>query len=176
MIGELRTAKEELDKIKAITKATEALQNGGLYEYNKNCKRFELKQQVLFLPGRVEIPIQAYTSLIEAGKQVSNLIKKFKGNKKVKFIVVIEGRAAKYIDVQKQQLNKDLDVWAKELSYGRAMSLYYLWKRNGITLNSENSEVYISGSGFEGMCRYEGIEEDKNKRFIVQIIPHLVEF
>ena len=67
-------------------------------------------------------------------------------------------------------------IYAKELSYGRAMSLYYLWKRNGITLNSENSEVYISGSGFEGMCRYEGNEEDKNKRFIIQIIPHLVEF
>ncbi|MFM9948243.1 MAG: hypothetical protein ACKV1O_09920 [Saprospiraceae bacterium] len=175
MIGELKVAKEELDKIKEITRTTQALKDGGLYEYNESCKRFELKQEILFPARDVKIPENARSQLVKAGKQIQALTEKFKEDKKVKFLIVIEGRAAKHIKPERFHLNKELEVWAKELSYGRAMSLFYLWKKNGIDLNTSNSEVYMSGSGFEGQCRYGANEEGKNKRFIVQVIPYLID-
>ena len=39
-----------------------------------------------------------------------------------------------------------------------------------------NGEVFISGSGFGGQGRYSGYGpdgEDKNKTFIIQIIPYI---
>ncbi len=175
IIKDLTAAKEELERIKEIAKATKALTDGGLFVYNESCKRFELNQDILFKPGNPAIPKNAYKQLIEAGKKIQKLVKDFEENKKVKFVIAVDGRAAKYLKRKERYKNKKYAISAKELSYGRSLSLYYLWKKNGIELNTSNSEIYISGSGFDGLCRYNGRNEDKNKRFIIQVIPYLIE-
>lgn len=68
--------------------------------------------------------------------------------------------------------------YAARLSYERARNLYLFWKSKGLMKNIENQngEVFISGSGFEGKGRYTGYGpngEDKNKTFIIQIIPYI---
>jgi hypothetical protein len=173
VINDLQAAKEELEKIKEITAATKALENGGLYEYNEQCKRFELKQEILFKVNSARIPLKDRPVLINAGKQIQELANTFKDNEKVKFMIIIEGRAAKYLDDERK--NSRVAGIVKDLSYSRSLSLYKLWQQNGVDLNSRNSEIFIAGSGFEGMCRYEDEEEYKNKRFIVEVIPYLIE-
>ena len=64
------------------------------------------------------------------------------------------------------------------LSYKRALSLYYLWKRNGISFEDSQCEVQISGSGIRGRGRYNynannPKEEIKNQRIIIQIVPKI---
>lgn len=173
VINDLKAAKEELEKIKEITAATKALENGGLYDYNEQCKRFELNQEILFEVNSARIPRKDRPTLINAGRQIQELTSKFRDNKKVKFMIIIEGRAAKYLDDERKNLKIANRV--KDLSYSRSLALYKLWQKNDVNLNSENSEIFIAGSGFEGMCRYEGKEEYKNKRFIVEVIPYLIE-
>jgi hypothetical protein len=43
-------------------------------------------------------------------------------------------------------------------------------------IEKQNGEVFISGSGFEGKGRYTGYGpdgEDRNKTFIIQLIPYI---
>ena len=56
-------------------------------------------------------------------------------------------------------------------SYERALAVYDLWSNNNIDLRKYNSEILISGSGFNGLCR-DKVEEN-NKRFSIQIIPKI---
>lgn len=167
----LEAKAEELERIKAIDAAIRELEKGGLYEYNNSCKRFELKQDILFERNSAVIPQNAKMQLIEAGRQLQQLLLKHKENKQVKFIVIIEGRAAKHEDARK---NLQFANNVKDLGYSRSLSLYQLWLQNGISMNNSNSEVFISSSGFDGLCRYTGEEEGKNKRFIIQVIPYLI--
>lgn len=167
----LEAKAEELERIKAIDAAIRELEKGGLYEYNNSCKRFELKQDILFERNSAVIPQNAKKQLIEAGKQLQQLLLKLKDNKQVKFIVVIEGRAAKHEDARK---NLQFANNVKDLGYSRSLSLHQLWTQNGIAMNNTNSEIFISSSGFDGLCRYTGAEEGKNKRFIIQVIPYLI--
>jgi hypothetical protein len=67
-----------------------------------------------------------------------------------------------------------LEIKTSELLLLSVIPLYNLWMDNGITLNNNNSEVFISSTGFDGLCRYSGAEEGKNKRFIIQVIPYLI--
>ena len=172
--AEMRAKAEELDKIKAINDAVKALQNKGLYEYNESCKRFELKLDILFESNIAIIPDNIRSKLIEAGKQIQKLVAQFKSNSRMKFMIIIEGRAAKYLDNERLNTQAARGGKIKDLSYSRSLALYELWKKNNVNLNSSNSEIFIAGSGFEGMCRYTGQKKFKNKKFIVQIIPYLI--
>jgi len=85
----------------------------------------------------------------------------------ITYLVIIEGMASKdnYYDND-------------GLSYKRALSLYYLWKRNGISFEASQCEVQISGSGIRGRGRYnhngqKPKEESKNQRIIIQIVPKI---
>ena len=79
-----------------------------------------------------------------------------------------------------------------ELSYNRALAVYYLWKRNNIDFENSDCEVQISGSGTRGIrpyntAFYEAVkkgeadaaeyynihEEEKNQCIIIQIIPKI---
>lgn len=161
----------ELERIKSIDAAIKELEKGGLYEYNSICKRFELKSDILFDQNSAQIPRSVLHNLLTAGHQLNNLLMRFKDNKQVKFIVIIEGRAAKH---ENARLNLRYKNNVKDLGYSRSLALYNLWMANGITLNNNNSEVFISSTGFDGLCRYSGTEEGKNKRFIIQVIPYLI--
>ena len=162
---------DEVRKIKSINQALLALENGGLYVFNDNCKRFELNQAVLFSTNEATIPNDQKQKLKEAGQDLLQLIRSFRSLKNVKFLVVIEGRAARHEDERK---NQKYAGNVKDLSYSRSLALFNLWKSQGINFNAENSEILIAGSGFDGLCRYSGFEEGKNKRFIIQVIPYLI--
>ncbi|MCF8322233.1 MAG: flagellar motor protein MotB [Flavobacterium sp.] len=167
----LEAKAQELERIKAIDAAIKELEKGGLYEYNSTCKRFELKSAILFEENSAIIPKSVEKNLILAGSQLNNLLKLYQGNQQVKFIDVIEGRAARHENARQNLKYKDN---VKDLGYSRSLALYNLWMANGITLNNNNSEVFISSTGFDGLCRYSGAEEGKNKRFIIQVIPYLI--
>ena len=115
------------------------------------------------------------TRLIEVGSSLMDVIKKLnimKDNPKYKdmditYLVVIEGMAS-----------KDSYYDNDALSYKRALSLYYLWKRNGISFEKSQCEVQISGSGIRGRGRFnedgsQPEDEVKNQRIIIQIVPKI---
>lgn len=115
------------------------------------------------------------TKLIEVGTSLMGVIKKLnimKDDPKYKdmditYLVVIEGMAS-----------KDSYYDNDALSYKRALSLYYLWKRNGISFEKSQCEVQVSGSGIRGRGRFNEDgktpdEEVKNQRIIIQIVPKI---
>lgn len=146
------------------------------FKYNEKYQRFECTVNVTFAPESPIIPQSAYTQLIEAGKEVEDIIEKFKESANVSFKVVIEGRAARSHD--NPHPNHAQKAYAASLSYNRARNLHLFWTSRGLLRNIErgNGEVFISGSGFEGKGRYTGYGpngEDRNKTFIIQIIPYI---
>jgi hypothetical protein len=171
--GEVKVKIEEYNEIKEIQSAMDSL-NSTYYEYNKTFKRFECKKDIMFAPNSPTIPQNDYDDLVAAGNELVNILDKFYDSKNVEFKIIIEGRAAQSHDHPMDSGNIDMKI----LSYQRALSLYALWQRNGIInkMNTVNAEIVISGSGLEGKGRYHGLGtqgEDKNKRFIIQIVPYL---
>ena len=161
----------ELEQIHEIQNAISNLAKGSYFEYNDICKRFELRQDIIFQPNSAEIPKESIDFLIESGNQLKNIIDSFRYVKNVKLLIIIEGRAAKYDD---EYRNQELSRGVRDLSYSRAYSLYSLWLKNGIICENSFYEVLIAGSGFGGQCRYEDEEEGKNKKFIIQLITNIV--
>lgn len=144
------------------------------FKYNEEYQRFECTVDVMFAPESPAIPPTCYSKLKEAGKEVEEIVDKFKESTNVSFKVVIEGRAAK--SHSNPNPSADQRAYAARLSYERARNLYLFWKNDSLLTNIEqqNGEVFISGSGYEGKGRYTGYGpngEDKNKTFIIQIIP-----
>lgn len=145
------------------------------FKYNDEYQRFECTVDVLFATDSPVIPSNYYTDLIEAGKEIEDIINKFKASVNVSFKVIIEGRAAQKHDTNPSEAQR---AYAARLSFERARNLHLFWKNQGLLKNIEkqNGEVFISGSGYEGKGRYKGFGpngEDKNKTFIIQIIPYI---
>lgn len=144
------------------------------FKYNKEYQRFECTVDVVFEQDSIRIPEIYYSALEKAGIEIDNIIQQFAASNNVSFKVVIEGRAAKPHDLPNPTAkNKE---YAAKLSYGRARNLYLFWRDRGLLKNIDqrNGEIFISGSGYEGKGRYSGYGpegEDKNKTFIIQIIP-----
>ncbi len=162
-------------KIRDFQEAQKSL-NSKYFVYKKEYQRFECKVDVEFTSESSTIPEGKKRDLINAGKELKKIIDDFKGSENISFKVVIEGRAAKKHDnPYPTQRNKD---YAAKLSYERARNLYLLWKGNRLLTSIEdgNGEVFVCGSGFEGKGRYSGYGtngEDRNKTFIIQIIPYI---
>lgn len=113
--------------------------------------------------------------LINVGKSLMGVIENLNRMKEtpqykdmdITYLVVIEGMAS-----------KDTYPFNDELSYNRALSLYYLWRRNDISFEKSQCEVQISGSGIRGRGRYNADgnhpqDEVKNQRIIIQIVPKI---
>ena len=150
--------------------------NRKYFKYNKENQRFECTVDVMFAPESPVIPPTCHSKLKEAGKEVEKIVDEFKESTNVSFKVVIEGRAAK--SHSNPNPSADQRAYAARLSYERARNLYLFWKKKKLLTNIEQQkgEVFISGSGYEGKGRYTGYGpngEDKNKTFIIQIIPYI---
>lgn len=165
-------AKRELERIKAIADVGSRLSEED-FSYNSSCDRFELKYEFEFEANSPVIPEKDKPELLSAGRAMERFLAETPAGAEVRFKIIVEGRAAKYIEGGSR--NDDRTRLVKELSYRRALAVWDLWKQAGIKLNTPISEFFISGSGFEGECRYPFTreEEGKNKRIIVQIIPFL---
>lgn len=159
-------------KIAEILESLRQLDTGGNFVYNEKCRRFELKMDVLFQTNKHEIPSQYLSGLKAAGRELQSFVANARQYENVKFVIVIDGRAAKRhgVSVYSPSFLSEM----RRLSYNRALSLYNLWKSSNIIFDNKYAELIVSGSGFEGSCRYIGSEEDKNKRFVIQIIPYIV--
>ncbi len=162
-------------KIKEFQDAQDSLKQK-YFRYNKEYKRFECTVDVRFQPNSPVIPTQNYAQLVEAGKEIEKIISNFQNSANISFKVIIEGRAARsHNDPNPNEASR---AYAARLSYERARNLLLFWKKKGLLTNieKENGEVYISGSGFDGKGRYTGYGkngEDRNKTFIIQIIPYI---
>ena len=173
-VGEIVINAELYKKIKEFQDAQKTISRK-YFRYNEKYQRFECTVDVLFETDSPVIPNNCKGSLIEAGKEIEEIISKFKESTNVSFKVIIEGRAAQKHNTTPSAAQK---AYAARLSFERARNLHLFWKEKGLLKNVEqqNGEVFISGSGYEGKGRYKGFGpngEDKNKTFIIQIIPYI---
>lgn len=174
-INDIVVNAELYKKIREFQEAQKSI-NRNYFKYNAQYQRFECTVNVTFAPESPIIPQSSYSQLIEAGKEVEDIIEKFIESANVSFKVVIEGRAARPHDTPNP--NEAQKAFAASLSYNRARNLHLFWTNRGLLRNieKENGEVFISGSGYEGKGRYTGYGpngEDRNKTFIIQIIPYI---
>lgn len=150
---------EQINKIQEIEQATKDI-DPTYFEYNEDYKKHILKVNVNFPTGIANInSIDKITQrkLIEAGKVIRNLIEQKTKEYGIQYLLVIEGQASS--DSYSQNY---------ELSYERALSLRNYWDVVGLDFG-KNCEVLISGSGTGGVMR--DVDERKNQRFLIHIIP-----
>lgn len=186
-----KATEEQLNRMEEIQTAVNLLPTQYFEEDEEN-HRWSLKKEYTpaFQDGKDNIyALNDTTKLIEVGYSLLEVVKNLNNLKEnpknkdmnISFLVIIEGMASKdnYIDND-------------GLSYHRALSLYYLWKKNGISFEQSQCEVQITGSGIRGIRPYntdyyEAIkngdsnpeikfnpqEEKKNQCIIIQIIPKI---
>jgi outer membrane protein OmpA-like peptidoglycan-associated protein len=168
--GELEVMASQYQKIQEIEAALGALE-GEYFRFDSLNKRHELNIDIAFKSGKSDISPAYYDKLKEAGKTLTNTIKNIRTDQQVKYIVVIEGMAARYTNERDLWKNESERDFTYRLSYERALALYKFWENNGVTFDRNIFEVIIAGSGFFGAGRYTGASEAKNKRFLIQVIP-----
>jgi len=179
IIGELDKAKQELsvrvkeyERIQQVEAHMKKLRANPAFVYIPGCKKYVVKDLIgaeIFNPNQTIIKQEFVKSTLNAGREIEKFLRELNTDKNLSFALVIEGNMANYYDFR---INKDYDVGYK-YSYDRALAVYLLWQRNGIDLRKYNTEVFISGSGFNGLCREK--TEEFNKRFSIQIIPKIGE-
>ena len=182
---------EQLRRIEEIQEAVKQLPTQYFEEDLEN-HRWTLKKEFspAFQGGDDNIyALNDTTKLIEVGNSLIEVVKKLNRLKEtpeykymnISYLVVIEGMASR-------------DNYADNdaLSYRRALSLYYLWKKNGISFEQSQCEVQISGSGIRGIrpyntdfydaiknndpnpdAKFDLQEEKRNQCIIIQIIPKI---
>ncbi len=168
----LQVQLQEKRKIDEIKEALKRLDNSRYFVYNQTYKRYELNFEVLFQPGRYDLPPAARQPLIDAGEFLLRQMQSLR-NDGIQYLVIIEGRAAMNPNfAASAPQNADLQA-VRELSYNRALAVVYLWQTAGLRF-PKNIEVIPAGSGYRGAGRYNGYaQEQKNKRFIIQIQPKI---
>lgn len=172
-----RISEEQLKALQQIQEAVNQLPTDYFEEDSTN-KRWILKHSYSPKFNAKDYDIRVLndtTSLIEVGNSLMGVIEnlnQMKNDPKYKdmditYLVVIEGMASKdnYYDND-------------ALSYKRALMLYYLWKRNGISFEKSQCEVQISGSGVRGRGRFNADgqhshDEVRNQRIMIQIVPKI---
>ncbi len=162
---------EKLNQILKLEQQFKPLQNDNDFIYLKDCKKYiskTLSKIEIFEPNKTTIKKKYQTAAINVGKQIESLLQNLNtNNTNFSYLIIIEGNMANTWD---KKYNKN-NNYGYNTSYKRALAVYQLWNRNNINLRQYNSEVLISGSGFNGLCRDK--IEDNNKRFSVQIIPKI---
>jgi len=157
---------KQLKKIQELQASVQQLPSE-YFEYQPQYKRFKLKEQIRFPRGESKIDASYKDYLVRVGHSIAELIQKLNMDEKyrgmdIKYQVVIEGMASRD--------NYPLNF---ELSYKRSLSLYRLWKSEGISFDPKICEIQISGSGTEGIREYSGSREFMNQQFLIHIIPKM---
>lgn len=158
----LYVMEEEFKKLQEIQMAISAL-NPQHFEYQTAYKRHVLRSQVQFDKGSSQIKSTYHAALKSAGQELQKLVTELVKDPAIKYILVIEGQAS-----------RDNYTRNYELSYERALALFQLWNQQGISFDPNRVEVIISGSGTGGVGR-ESSAEEKNQRFLIQIMPKIGE-
>ncbi|MBL7471382.1 OmpA family protein [Robertkochia sediminum] len=164
---------QEFEKLEEIKAALNNLDKR-YFEYDSINKRHELVVDVLFRSGSSIIPEKSKEDLYQAGLELKRLIDNVPvKHKDIKYLVIIEGMAARYNNPSEQWKNEDPGYIQRTyiLSYNRAKALYEFWESRGIDFGEDTFEIMLAGSGWFGAGRYMGDDEGKNKRFLIQILP-----
>lgn len=172
-----RISEEQLQSIRQIQEAVNQLPREYFEEDAAN-KRWVLKED--FTPQFRTASFNIYelndtAQLNKVGRSLLKVIDTLNSMKKqeayrnmnITYLVVIEGMAS-----------RDGYPLNDELSYNRALSLYKLWRKHGISFEDSQCEVQIAGSGVRGRGRYNATgeapqDEWRNKRIIIQIVPKI---
>lgn len=145
------------------------LEESNLYYFLPECKKYVLKEfmnKEIFLPMETTIDENYREDVLRVGRELEYFLFNLNAeNKELSYLLVIEGNMANSYD---KTIHKDSRNGYIE-SFKRALAVYELWSDFNIDLRRFNTEILISGSGFNGLCRDE--KEDNNKRFSIQIIP-----
>ena len=163
---------KEYERIQKITKQIQALENTGVFKYDSVYNRFLVRDfigQEIFVSYSASIKPEYYATAKNAGQTLVKLIDSLYNSQRIRFLVLIEGNAAKPLNGHKSDGN-DIQ-FTYELSYKRALALKSFWLLQGIIFDPQKCELIVSGSGFYGIGR-DAVEEN-NKRFIIQIIPKI---
>ncbi|WP_299989374.1 hypothetical protein [uncultured Pontibacter sp.] len=161
-----QATEEQLNKIKEIQAAVQELPQE-YFTYQPEHKRFILNQQIGFESKESDIREGDKEYLITVGNSIVSLVERLKTkyqDQNIKYLIVIEGMASNI------PYSRNFP-----LSYERALSLFHLWKLNGIEFDPTICEVQIAGSGTGGVGRYSGNEEYKNQQFLIQVVPKIGE-
>lgn len=165
------TTIEEQNKILQLKEQFKPLQEDKDFIYLADCKKYiskELNSIEIFEPNKSAILEKYESSTIKVGNKLEELLKNLNAaNVNFSYLIIIEGNMANSWD---KRFSSDSEYGYKK-SYERALAVYNLWSNNNIDLRKYNSEILISGSGFNGLCR-DKVEEN-NKRFSIQIIPKI---
>ena len=186
-----KMTEDQLNKIEKIHTAVEQLPRD-IFEEDVENQRWVLREEFSpsFNGGDDNIYVRNDTTkLLYVGNSLVSFIERLNELKNqsefkdmdISFLVIIEGMAS-----------RDSYPDNDGLSYRRALSLYYLWKNNGISFEDSQCEVQISGSGIRGIRPYNTEyykalkkndpmadskfvweEEEKNQCIIIQIIPKI---
>ncbi len=178
MIGELKNAKEELDRIKEIEKSVNNIDTK-YFPYDSINKKHRLNIDFLFGteqysmdkiydPKRVKSKWALLADLKAAGKAIQNLALKYPDSMDIKYLLVIEGQASNDNFYMDEFRNNDV------LSFHRAQSLLDYWKKCGLIIDSlPNLEIIVAGSGEKGIPRFQPDKPPANQRFLITIVPKI---
>lgn len=162
--------KEQLEQILQLNEQFKELSASSTLRYDDIHKTFVAKDFEgieIFESDSSTIKKQYQTKVDEVGKDLESLLKKLhNANPQFQYLLVIEGNSA-----NNGKWDKDRG-YNYDLSFRRAMELYYTWKKTGIDLRKYNTEILICGSGLNGINRDNKVEKN-NKRFVIQIIPKI---
>ncbi len=175
-MGQVKISKDEKELLDAVQGSLQELDRR-YFLYDKNFKRHVLKAEIVFVSNDSIIPPSFHSRLVEAGRvlysKLNELQKKYK-KEKLEFLIILEGTTAESA-IAGGLTNKYVwpDVGYK-LSYARALSLFNLWKNNGLNFRDgfQRVELIIAGSGYYGRSRNK-FNESYNRRFTIQISPKL---
>lgn len=169
--NKLEVENKKLNQILQLEQQFKPLQNDNDFIYLQDCKKYiskELNSIEIFEPNKSAILEKYKSSTIKVGNKLENLLKDLNvANANFSYLIIIEGNMANTWD---KKFSSDSEYGYKK-SYERALAVYDLWSNNNIDLRKYNSEILISGSGFNGLCRDKF--EENNKRFSIQIIPKI---
>ncbi len=143
--GELEVLATQYQKIQEIEAALEALE-GEYFQFDSVNRRHELKLEIAFRSGKADIAPVYYQQLKEAGEVLTNTIKNIKTDQPVRYLVIIEGMAARYTQPKDLWRNTEANelLFTYNLSYQRALALYQFWENNGVSFDKNIFEVIIA--------------------------------
>lgn len=173
-LSKANATNEQLNQILRLQDQFNTLTASSSLQYDEQKRMFYAKDFVgieIFEPNKDVIKDEYLATVDKVGTDIKNLIESLNSNNKdFKYLLVIEGTAAiPYEELRAGTFNPD-HIGMYELSYRRALALYYQWKH--LNFRDSNTEIIIAGSGFNGINR-DHIVEDNNKRFVIQIIPKI---